>query len=124
MDDDELLQRFADNTLPAFPHEEHLHVVFVTSGRSGEPETLDFMRAGIQNMAGDSGKYHETRTAAWVRIVTAARRGFEGTFPEFLAQHPELVRRDLLSDYYSDEVLNSQNARDGFITPDLRDLPV
>jgi hypothetical protein len=123
IDDDQLLERFASNTLPGFPHEEHLHVVFVKSGRASVAETLDFVREGIVRMAGDSGKYHETRTAAWVRLVSAARHGFDGTFEELLAQHPELVRRDLLSDYYSDALLNSDAARAAFAEPDQRPLP-
>ena len=126
IDDDELLARFATNTLPAFPHEEHLHVVFVKSAHSSAAETLAFMRGGIRAMAAANGKpeaYHDTRTAAWVRIIAATRAGFDGTFDEFLAQHPELVRRDLLSEYYSDGLLNSDEARAAFVAPDLRELP-
>jgi hypothetical protein len=124
--DDELLDAFARNTLPAFPHEEHLHVVFVKSGRADEAETLTFMRDGIIAMATAKGapeKYHETRTVAWMKIVTAARTGFAGGFDEFLAANPLLLRRDLLSDYYSDPLLNSDQARAGWVEPDLRALP-
>jgi hypothetical protein len=84
------------------------------------------MRDGIRAMAAANGKpeaYHDTRTAAWVRILVAARTGFAGDFAAFLDAHPELVRRDLLSDYYSDALLTSDEARAAFIEPDLRDLP-
>jgi hypothetical protein len=124
--DDELLDAFASNTLPAFPHEEHLHVVFVKSGRAGETETLTFMRDGIIAMATAKGapqNYHETRTVAWMKLVIAAREGFGDTFDGFLAANPRLLRRDLLSDYYSDAVLNSDEARAGWVKPDLRELP-
>jgi hypothetical protein len=124
--DDELLDAFASNTLPAFPHEEHLHVVFVKSGRADEAETLTFMRDGIIAMATAKGapqKYHETRTAAWMKLVIAAREDFDGGFDAFLAANPQLVRRDLLSDYYSDTLLNSDEARTGWVEPDLRALP-
>jgi hypothetical protein len=126
IDDDELLSRFAANTLPAFPHEEHLHVVFVHAGRHPEEVTLAFVRDGIRRMATANGapqKYHETRTAAWVRLIAVARSGFAGAFDEFLDVHPELLRRDLLSDYYSDDVLDSDAARERFAAPDLRELP-
>jgi hypothetical protein len=126
IDDDELLERFAANTLPAFPHEEHLHVVFVKSARATPAETLEFMRERIRAMATANGKpeaYHDTRTVAWVRIIVAARDGFAGDFAAFLGAHPELVRRDLLSDYYSDALLTSDEARAAFVAPDLRDLP-
>lgn len=126
IDDDELLERFAANTLPAFPHEEHLHVVFVKSARADLDETQAFLEAGIRAMATANGKpeaFHATRTTAWVQIIAATRAGFTGTFEEFLAAHPELVRRDLLSDYYSDEVLTSGEARAAFLEPDLHRLP-
>jgi len=126
IDDDGLLDRFAANTLPAFPHEEHLHVVFVKSGRADLDATQRFLEQGIRAMATANGKpeaFHATRTTAWVRIIVAARRTFTGTFEEFLAQHPELVRRDLLSDYYSEHLLTSDEARAAFAEPDLRALP-
>ncbi|MGE3192070.1 MAG: hypothetical protein AB7K08_01215 [Microbacteriaceae bacterium] len=126
IDDADLLERFATNRLPAFPHEEHLHVVFVKSATSDLAETLQFIREGIIRMATANGKpeaYHDTRTEAWTRLIVAKRTGFTGTFPEFLAQHPELIRRDLLSDYYTDEVLTSDVARAMFLEPDRQPLP-
>lgn len=126
MDDDELLERFAANTLPAFPHEEHLHVVFARSARADLAATIDFVRAGIQRMAaanGNPGAYHETRTVAWIRIVVAARAGFAGSFDEFLEARPELRRRDLLDEHYSPELLNSDAARASFAEPDRAPLP-
>jgi len=126
MDDDELLDRFAANTLPAFPHEEHLHVVFAESARVDLATTIDFLRAGIQRMAaanGNPGAYHETRTVAWIRLVVAARAGFDGTFEEFLDAHPDLRRRDLLDAHYSPELLNSVIARASFAEPDRDPLP-
>lgn len=126
MDDDELLNRFAGNTLPAFPHEEHLHVVFAESARADLAATIEFVRAGIQRMAaanGNPGAYHDTRTVAWIRLVVAARAGFGGTFEEFLVAHPELRRRDLLDEHYSPGVLNSDDARASFADPDRLPLP-
>lgn len=126
IDDDELLSRFAADTLPGFPHEEHLHVVFVHAARHPTEATLTFVRDGIRKMAAANGapeKYHETRTAAWVRLVAAARSGFSGTFGEFLEAHPELLRRDLLGEFYSAALLNGDDARQRFTAPDLRELP-
>ncbi|MEO8528345.1 MAG: hypothetical protein ABI435_04645 [Pseudolysinimonas sp.] len=126
MDDDELLERFAANTLPAFPHEEHLRVVFAKSAHAGVEQTITFLRDGIQSwaIAADMvGAYHETRTVAWVRRVVAARADFTGTFDEFLDLHPELRRRDLLDEHYSPELLNSPAAREGFVEPDRDPLP-
>jgi len=126
MHDDELLERFAANTLPAFPHEEHLHVVFAQTARADLATTIGFLRDGIQKMAaasGNPGAYHETRTVAWIRLVAHTRSGFTGTFDEFLDAHPELRRRDLLDEHYSPEVLNSDAARASFAEPDRTPLP-
>lgn len=126
MDDDELLERFAANTLPAFPHEEHLHVVFAQSARADLAATITFLRDGIRKMAaanGNPGAYHDTRTVAWIRLVVAARAGFGGTFEEFLDSHLELRRRDLLDEYYSPDLLNSDAARASFAEPDRAPLP-
>jgi hypothetical protein len=124
--DDDLLARFESNTLPAFPHEEHLHVVFVRSATADLDATIAFMRDGIRKMAaasGNPGKYHETRTVAWARLVVAARHGFDGDFDTFLREHPEFLRRDLLDDHYSPELLNSAEARERFVEPDRQELP-
>jgi hypothetical protein len=124
--DEELLARFATNTLPAFPHEEHLHVVFVRSATADLDATIAFMRDGIRNMAAANNNpvaYHETRTVAWARLLLDARNGFDGDFHAFLARHPEFIRRDLLNDYYSPELLTSDAARAEFVEPDLKDLP-
>jgi hypothetical protein len=126
MDDDELLERFAANTLPGFPHEEHLHVVFAQSARADLDATVTFLRDGIRQMAaanGNPGAYHETRTVAWIRLVVAARIGFAGTFDEFLEAHPELRRRDLLDGHYSPALLNSDAARASLAEPDRAPLP-
>jgi hypothetical protein len=126
MDDDELLERFAENTLPAFPHEEHLHVVFAQSARADLAATITFLRDGIRKMAaanGNPGAYHDTRTVAWIRLVVAARAGFDSTFDEFLEAHPELRRRDLLDEHYTPQLLNSDAARASFAEPDRAPLP-
>lgn len=126
MNDDELLERFAENTLPAFPHEEHLHVVFAQSARADLGATITFLRDGIRKMAaasGNPGAYHDTRTVAWIRLVVAARETFTGTFDDFLDAHPDLRRRDLLDEHYSPELLNSDGARASFAEPDRAPLP-
>lgn len=40
-------------------------------------------------------------------LIESAAAGFDGDFDAFWAAHPEFDRRDLLGDYYSDELLNS-----------------
>ena len=110
MNDDELVSAFDTNTLTAFPHELHVRLTQAKLARMPESDALASIRRGIQTMAGDSGLYQETRTAAWVRLIASG------------LPLEQLHRRDLLDDYYSPGLLNSQAARDAFVEPDLKPL--
>jgi len=123
MNDDELVAGFDSGTLPAFPHEMHVRLAFAKLARMPEAEALASIGAGIRAMAVKSGNpdaYHDTRTVAWFRII-AARQG-PGTSEEQLARHPELLRRDLLDDYYTPALLQSAAARKAYVPPDVRDI--
>ncbi|CAN5177500.1 hypothetical protein BH11ACT4_BH11ACT4_10120 [soil metagenome] len=128
MRDDELLSRFEDGTLTPFPHESHLRVVYLLIQRDGPDAALAAVTAGIRAMARAIGRpeaFHVTRTTAWTRLVAATITAGEGQPAgslEWLAGHPELVRRDLLDDYYSAGRLLTDEARTGFVGPDLRPL--
>lgn len=108
MDDDELVRRFDEGTLGAFPHELHVRLAQAKLARMPEAEALDSIRSGIRRMAGDSGKYHDTRTVAWFRLIAAG------------LPHDQLMRRDLLDDYYSPAAL--ERGRETFVEPDLEPL--
>jgi len=125
VDDVELLARFEAGTLDEFPHESHLRVVYLLIQRDGADDALTAVGAGILAMARANGRpeaFHVTRTTAWTRIVAAlsAAEGDHGGSREFLVGHPELIRRDLLDDYYSAGTLATDEARMTFIPPDLR----
>ncbi|WP_127818131.1 hypothetical protein [Microbacterium sp. CPCC 204701] len=128
MDDVQLLESFASGTLREFPHSDHIRVVFLRTRSHGTEEALQFMSDGIRQMAESAGapeKYHATITAAWTKIVGALvqtsdpRTGFD----EFLTEHSELLRRDLLLEYYTRDLLRSTAARASFVEPDIRPLP-
>ena len=120
MSDDELLDGFERGTLAAFPHEDHLRVAFLLTRRDGVDAAIERMSRRIRAMAiagGDAAKFHVSRTVAWVRIVDACRAG---SFEQLLTEHPELLRRDLLDDYYEPGVLTGTEARARFVEPTLR----
>lgn len=127
MNDDELLDGFTANTLESFPHEDHLRVVHLLVLRYGEELALQKVSTGIRAMAqanGNPGAFHVTRTVAWTRLVAAATTdGTANDSRDFLAQHPELIRRNLLDDYYAPGTLTTDAARDKFVEPQLRPLP-
>lgn len=113
MNDDELVRRFDSGTLTAFPHELHVRLTQAKLARMPEADALESIRRGIRAMAAAAGapqKYHETRTGAWFRLIAAG-------LPD-----EQLMRRDLLDDYYSPALLNSDGARAAFVEPDLRPL--
>ncbi len=125
--DPELLAGFDAGTLARFPHDDHVRVVYLMVREGGEQDALARVTAGIRAMAIANGKpeaFHATRTTAWTRII--ADRTTTGTWADshaFLEANPDLLRRDLLSDYYSEALLTSDAARAAFLPPDLAPLP-
>ena len=126
LSDDEFLARFEAHELEEFTHRDHLRLAFAYARRGGLQAAVDGAR-GIRRFAephGAAGKYHETMTVAWARLV--GRLAIDSAplaFPEFLDAHPELLHRDLLSAHYTRERLFSARARAVFVEPDVVALP-
>lgn len=123
LDDAALVAGFEAHSLRAFPHEDHVRLVYLLIRQHGEEEALRRVSEGILAMAVAGGKleaFHITRTVAWTRLVAAAGEG--GDSRSFLAANPHLARRDLLDDYYDRDRLSSDAARTSFIEPD-RPMP-
>jgi hypothetical protein len=124
--DDEFLARFEAHTLDEFTHRDHLRVAFVYARRGGADAAVEGARRirGFAEAAGATGKYHDTLTVAWARVVAhLAGRHPAIAFGAFLEEHPELDRRDLMLSHYSRALLFSGAARAGFVEPDLLPLP-
>ena len=122
MDDNTLVAEFEATTLPDLTHRDHVRLVFLYS-RTGDAASR--IRDGLiayTAARGSSSAFHETRTWAWAQLIVAAADGFDD-FDAFWAAHPEFDRRDLLSDHYSAELLNSAEAHDSIVQPDLAPLP-
>ena len=127
MTDETFLARFEAASLDSFGHRDHLRVAFAYARRGGVEHAVAEARAGLRRFAaahGEPGRYHETLTTAWARVVGHyALRAREDDFDAFLAAHPRLLERDLLSAHYSTERLFSDAARTAFVEPDLVALP-
>lgn len=128
MDDVALLWHFERAKLHDFSHAEHVRVIYLKTLASGPTEALGFMRAGLRRLTESQGvrqKYHETMTVGWSLVVGALVESepIARTFDEFVARHPQLLRSDLLLDYYSPELLFGPAARSEFVEPDLKPLP-
>ena len=122
MNNKDLLAQFEATTLPDLTHRDHVRLVFLYS-RTGDAAAR--IRDGLiayTAARGSSAHFHETRTWAWAQLIVAAADTHVGDFDAFWAAHPEFDRRDLLSDHYSDELLNSDLARASVVPPDLAPL--
>jgi len=130
LSDAEFVEAFESCRLPGeqFHHEDHLRLAWIYLRQYGMREAEARLLSGIPRFAahhGSLGKFHYTMTVAWLRLVAAAREPAltHQTFSEFLDVHPTLSDRDLLSRYYSKQLLEQEVARTGWIAPDLQPLP-
>jgi hypothetical protein len=126
MDDAELIERFEAVTLDGLPHLDHVRLVWLYAQRDGLERAYPLVRDGLVHFTtvrGSSASFHETRTWAWAVLIVAAIRASTATsFDGFLAEHKEFTRKDLLSDYYSTDLLTSDAARTEVVQPDLRPI--
>ncbi|MBN9683464.1 MULTISPECIES: hypothetical protein [unclassified Corallococcus] len=127
MDDGVFLERFSRGELSGFAHLDHVRVVYLYTLRAGRDAAVELTRAGLRALTGRLGvpeKYHETMTVAWVRLVSARAAASPGhDFTAFIHDNPRFLRKDLLVDHYSREVLFGAEARARFVEPDVQPLP-
>lgn len=128
--DEDFLRAFEDLSFPAdlFHHREHIRVAWLYLKFSDASRAAEHMTASIRRVANHHGatqKYHHTLTLAWMRLVAAALvETPEGcSFEQFLAAHPELGEKNLIAKYYSNELLQTATAHEGWVEPDLQPLP-
>ncbi len=135
MDDATFLRAFEDRTLSheGFDHRGHVRAAFLLLIGNEFEEALTKMRAGLRALLeahGLEGKatvgYHETLTRGWLTLVAGCvdRRGPAVDSEAFLADHAELLRKNLLLTHYSRDRLMSAEAKAAFIEPDREPWPV
>jgi len=130
-DDEEvskLVRAFETCTIhPAeFKHYQHLAIaLWYVSNFSYDEATLR-ARTGIQKLAAAYGKmgYHETITLFWLEIVREFfARSNAGSIAELANElAAECADKNLIRDYYSEDLLTSDRAKKGWIAPDLKPL--
>jgi hypothetical protein len=128
--DDEFLRAFFSLDLPtsAFHHRDHLRLTWLVVRRHGAAAARDLVSAGIRRFAeahGHGGRYHETLTAFWVRLVAHAAGDSADVkdFDAFLRAYPLLLDRHLPLRHWSRDVLFGAAARSAWREPDLVPLP-
>ena len=126
-----LVREFESCSLPPekFNHREHLAVVALYLKGMTEEEATNRMRAGLHNYldahVGDRQKYHEAVTVFWVKLVRE-RLEAAGRHRPFAEAVNEVVEfcgdSELIFEYYSRELIESGEARLGWVEPDLKQL--
>jgi hypothetical protein len=127
MDDEELLARFEDTSLPleCFHHEEHVRVAFLYLRRYTLLEVLARFPAALKRYAAANGKgglYHETISWAYIFMIRERmieRDGVGQSWEEFKESNRDLFEgKTVLAKYYRDETIGSEVARERFVMPD------
>jgi hypothetical protein len=122
-----LVDRLERCLLPkeAFHHRDHLTVAVVYLYAADLETAIDRMRATLKRFAGHhhvSGLYHETLTRFWLQQVEQ-RLDRSLCLQESVRQiREQLNDKNLPFEYYSRERINSQEAKDKWLLPDLKEI--
>lgn len=127
MTDRELVERFENLTLEAFPHRDHVRLAWCYLREDELIDALQRFASGLKRFAahhGATGKYHETITWGYLLLIHDRMRDGE-TFEEFAARNADLLdwERPILLRYYTPELLWSDRARHTFVWPDITAPP-
>lgn len=127
MNDAEFLQHFEAAALHPFHHADHIRMAWLYLRREAWSQGYALIQSGIHHMTERHQArrlYHETITRFWALMVQAAIEAAPeiDDFGVFQATHPQLFDKTLIAQYYSRDLLESDEARRCWTAPDLRDL--
>jgi hypothetical protein len=127
LNDRDFLHHFEYGTLHEFSHRAHIRMAWLYLRMHEREEALQKIRAGLRHLTeahDHSRKYHETLTVFWTKQIGLAMEQTPEIedFEALIAQHPHLLNGKLAEAYYSRERLFSDEARQGWIEPDLRPM--
>ncbi len=110
-----------------FSHTSHLTVAVFYLYQLNEAAATKKMRAGLLRFLNHHGvgqaKYHETLTIFWIKILRAFLVQLDSQASLLEMTNTSLERfhhSRLVSEYYSEELLRSDEARTNWIEPDLK----
>lgn len=130
MEDREFLELFHAGSLPSeeFRHRGHLRLAWLVLSRHRRDEAESIVAREIWKFAvsnGASGRYHNTLTHFWVRLVAHAMENAPeaGNIDALLAVFPFLLDKNLPYRHWRGETFNSEQARAGWAEPEVVPLP-
>jgi hypothetical protein len=111
-----------------FRHYQHLTVALWYVWHLPREEAITKMTTGIRRLAETYGKmgYHETITLFWLRIVSnfaAEQRGKLSLTATANALIECCNDKDLIRQFYSEELIATDKAKAEWVEPDLKALP-
>lgn len=110
-----------------FGHADHVRVAWDLLHHHDFLAAADLYLRGIAAIADRAGapqKVNLTITLAFLSLIAERMAGRPGQdFAAFAADHPDLMRKDLLAGCYSPERLHSDTARRLFLLPDAGPAP-
>jgi hypothetical protein len=110
-----------------FGHREHVHVTWLAVRTVGMPPAIKLISDGIQRTARYAGapqKYNATVSRAWVELVghhAVERQAVD--FADFARLNDALFDTRLLTRFYRSSTLAGEQARQGWVEPDLEQFP-
>lgn len=112
----------------AFRHREHVRLTWIYLTLEPADVVAERLCRSLLELATSHGKaerFHHTLTVAWVRIIESERRSNPDVpFDALVAVCPSLLDKDAPLSYYSRDRLYSDEARQRWVEPDLKPLPV
>lgn len=127
LSDSEFRYQFENKTLPSayFDHIGHLRIAWLYLQEFKLTEASQRVGQGIKDYAeslGAKDKFHYTLTEATVRIIASRlNKQNSQSFNMFLENNPDVVSdlKSVIKQYYSDKLLNSEQAKLAYYPPDL-----
>lgn len=126
--DAEFIQQFRDCNIDpaAFNHEAHLRLAWVHIQKNGLEKAKKNIQEQLQkfvDFAGARDKYHTTITVAAIEAVNHfMEKSSAQNFEEFILENPRLKDdfKTLISSHYSFDIFSSEDARKGYVAPDVQ----
>jgi hypothetical protein len=111
-----------------FRHRDHICLAWRLRRELGVDTAPGAIARAIQFVGahhGQPGKYHETLTQFWARVVGyhVDRRPDLSDFEKFIAAYPQLLDKELPARHWRHETLFGTAARAAWVEPDLLALP-
>jgi hypothetical protein len=110
-----------------FKHYQHLAVALWYLKHHPYEAASEKMRSGIQRLAAAYGKsgYHETITVFWLKVMRGFLLQADSHATIFKLANEvasEYGHKNLIAEYYSEELLTSAKAKSEWVEPDLKAL--